>query len=133
METLFGSIRSLLDKTDERADQGLSLAVQYPNVDMETVEFHLNAGANVNKKDRNGKTPLHYTVLTCRVDIAKHLLDRGAEVDSRDGDGNTPLDLVLSLEESIRYKPIITLLSDRKASIPVPPELGGTKRERPGM
>ncbi|KAH0545483.1 hypothetical protein FGG08_000484 [Glutinoglossum americanum] len=47
--------------------------------------------ANVNLKDNEGRTALHYAALAGSVGIAEMLIQRGAEVGSEDHEGMTPL------------------------------------------
>jgi len=51
----------------------------------------LAGGADVNRKDNSGWTPLHFAAQQQVVEIAKMLIKAGAEVDSKDESGNTPL------------------------------------------
>ena len=46
---------------------------------------------NVNVKDVNGDTPLHYAAANGHVEIARLLLQNGAEVNAKGNDGWTPL------------------------------------------
>lgn len=46
---------------------------------------------DVNVKDRNGWTPLHFAAQSQSVKIACRLIEHGAEINARDIDGNTPL------------------------------------------
>ena len=49
-------------------------------------------GANVNLKQHDGSTPLHYTCLDeGDFGMAKLLVDSGAKIDAKDHDGKTPL------------------------------------------
>ena len=80
---------------DARQD-GLALLHQaaqqaHPKV----VRALLRARATVNCHDETGKTPLHYAVEECQVDVLKELLAYG-EPDVRDDDGRTPLLLAMS-------------------------------------
>jgi carbon storage regulator CsrA len=49
------------------------------------------AGADVNRKDNSGSTPLHFAAQEQDVEIAGMLIEAGAEVDAKDKSGNTPL------------------------------------------
>ena len=63
--------------------------------DIQAVMQHLAAGTDVNAKDENGVTPLHWTKTE---EIAELLIAKGADVNARTGSGETPLDL------AIKYK-----------------------------
>jgi carbon storage regulator CsrA len=51
----------------------------------------LAAGADVNRKDNKGWTPLHFAAQQQVAAIARMLIKSGADVDSKDESGNTPL------------------------------------------
>ena len=55
------------------------------------VVYRIKPKANVNARDPNGLTPLHYAVRDGHREIARTLLARGAEVDARDATGAAPL------------------------------------------
>lgn len=46
---------------------------------------------DINQKDKNGYTPLHFAVQSNTYDVVKVLLDKGANADIQDKFGNTPL------------------------------------------
>jgi ankyrin repeat protein len=48
-------------------------------------------GTDVNARDENGMTPLHYTATNGETDLAELLISRRADVNIRDDEGNTPL------------------------------------------
>jgi len=58
------------------------------------IDLLLELGADPNRGDRQGQSPLHY-LATAESDVTEHLLRKlakaGADVDARDGDGATPL------------------------------------------
>ena len=60
--------------------------------DIECAKLLVAAGADVNRPDRTGATPLHL-VCACgaRPEAVAFLLDHGAEVNTHDGHGETPL------------------------------------------
>ena len=55
---------------------------------IEAVKYHIDAGADVNAKDEEGATPLHYAATK---EITELLIANGADVNAKDDDGWTPL------------------------------------------
>jgi ankyrin repeat protein len=51
----------------------------------------LERGVDVNARDNDQATPLHFASRMARLEAVKVLLDYGAEVDARKADGQTPL------------------------------------------
>jgi ankyrin repeat protein len=64
--------------------------------DIASSEMLLQAGADVNRRDRTGATPLH---LACRCgakpEAISFLVKHGADLNMRDGQGLTPLQIAL--------------------------------------
>ena len=60
---------------------------------LETVKALIEAGADVNAKNEEGKTPLHRAVFWENLETVEALLKAGAKVKARDEGGWTPLDL----------------------------------------
>ena len=89
----------------------LDKAVQYNNIN--EVRRHLNEGSNVNQRDENGQTPLHYAAQRGATEVAQTLIDRGASLNVKDKDGRTPLHLAAE----IVYTPMIDLLIAKGANI----------------
>ena len=58
------------------------------------VQF-LNAGADINQRDSEGYTPLHWAAYYGRVDAAQLLLDRGANPEIGDNSGRTALEVAI--------------------------------------
>ena len=53
--------------------------------------------ADINAKDEAGQTPLHSSMFTGNVNIAKVLLNKYAEINAKDDAGATPLHLACML------------------------------------
>lgn len=51
----------------------------------------IDAGSDVNAKDKSGWTPLHYAAVNGQVEIAALLLEAGADVNARNQGNETPL------------------------------------------
>jgi ankyrin repeat protein len=62
---------------------------------VEVVSLLLQAGAELNRKDNDGNTPLHE--VSSDFDLAKFLIDAGADVNARDKFGFTPLMKVIDM------------------------------------
>lgn len=62
------------------------------------VEFLVEHGADVNRGDNEGWTPLHATASCGFLSIAKYLIENGANVAAVNCDGELPLDIAESEE-----------------------------------
>ena len=58
---------------------------------IEIVKMVLDKIADVNAKDKFGRTALMFAVRRGRQELVKELLEKGAEVNAKDDEGNTPL------------------------------------------
>lgn len=76
----------------------LHYAVKESNLDC--VEYLVDCGANIDKKDVNGDTPLHLAASRylgkSGYEICKYLCEHGAYVSQKNNENKTPLDIVLS-------------------------------------
>jgi ankyrin repeat protein len=82
-----------LEVRDHEEKTALFAAGEYRNSDkegarVECVRLLVEAGADVNARDKEGNTPLHETFLT---DVEEELLKLGADVNARNKDGETPI------------------------------------------
>ena len=59
--------------------------------EIEAVKQHLAAGADVDAKDKYGRTPLHFTSIYRQKEIAELLIAAGADVNAKTAGGGTPL------------------------------------------
>ena len=76
---------------------------------MNVVKMLLDRGAQPNKEDDKGQTPLHLAVMmsrTFRKETVQLLLERGADHHKADKWGRTPLQLA----EEMEYKEVVQLL-----------------------
>ncbi|KAK8615611.1 hypothetical protein V6N13_017196 [Hibiscus sabdariffa] len=87
----------------------LHLACQSGNPVM--IELLLLFGADINKRDFHGRTPLHHCIATSKYTLAKHLLKRGARSSIRDGGGFSALDRAME-KKAITDEGLLILLSE---------------------
>lgn len=67
----------------------LSIAIQ--ENDIERVQNLIQDGADVNRADNRGLTPLHQSILEGHIEIALALIHQGADVNRANNVGTTPL------------------------------------------
>ena len=58
------------------------------------------SASDVNWKDQNGKTPLHYAACKGHKEIAELLIANGADVNAKDDKGRTPLDRAIKYQRT---------------------------------
>ena len=63
--------------------------------DIKAVKQHLDAGTDVNAKDKYGRTPLDEAARKGHKEIAKLLIVAGADVNAKGAVGETPLDVAI--------------------------------------
>lgn len=81
----------------DRADMALHCASGSGRLDI--CEFFIGQGYDVNHRDENDCTPLHYAVAGHTqgyVDVIKLLVDHGSDINARQDDGQTPLIITAS-------------------------------------
>jgi ankyrin repeat protein len=83
------------------------------NIRLELAREMVAAGANVNKRDRDGNTPLHFAITAGTNEVAL-LCSLGAKLNTPNHGGNTPLHTAIWSEES-RWR------HTRKRTVTVPP------------
>ena len=81
--TVYGQQPLVYVTIQEAAEQG----------NLADVKQHLQKGAAVNAKDKDGYTPLMAAAINGNLDVVKFLVDKGADVNARGNDGETPLTL----------------------------------------
>ncbi|MDA7520608.1 ankyrin repeat domain-containing protein, partial [bacterium] len=65
------------------------------NGDLAGVQAELDKGVDVNAKNVDGETPLHWTASAGHKEIAELLIANGADVNAKNVDGQTPLDVAV--------------------------------------
>lgn len=68
------------NKSDSKKNGDLIAAIDVG--DLNAVELSVSAGADINKKDKDGYTPLYYAIRKGACDIVRTLLDAGAKVNT---------------------------------------------------
>lgn len=94
VKTLLGT--KGIDVNTAPEDSGWTpLHVAIANLEFEIIELLLAAGADVNKADNDGNTPLHVAAsIVLNADIVEILLEApGIEINKRNKNGKTPLAL----------------------------------------
>ena len=66
---------------------------------LRVVKYLVRHGANVNAKDKNGRTPLHLAIGGRHFEVVKYLVKHGADVNAKDKDGNTSLHKAVIMNE----------------------------------
>lgn len=74
----------------------------------------LDKSADVNAKDREGRTALMFAVINLHYETMKVLLERGADVDARANDGWTALMLAASCGEARIVRALLNSGADVK-------------------
>ncbi len=73
---------------------------------IEILKYLIKHGADLNKGDNDGCTPLHAAALENNLSAAEIILEAGAQVDKEDKFGNTPLS-----EAAYTYRKDLSLIS----------------------
>ena len=89
----------------------VSIHVATQKKNLEAIKQHLNAGTDINKKDKNGATALHRAARYRLLEIVEFLIENGANVAARDDRGETPL------HHQTKAKKIIEVLISKGADV----------------
>jgi hypothetical protein len=106
-----GDSASIRKRLDDGADIGepdpqlglrpLAWAALLGNV--QTLQFLIEQGAEVNARNRDGSTPLHFAAFAGQVEAVELLLKSGAKAAARDSEGRPPLDSTKADWETTRH------------------------------
>ena len=98
-------VRTLLDGNADKASFNKRPLIHYASWvgDTTILELVLAAGADVNKVDIHGRTPLFLAAMQQEHEILKLLLAAGADVDTANNRGKSPLDIAESLNDTTTY------------------------------
>ena len=89
----------------------VSIHVATQKKNLEAIKQHLDAGTDINKKDKNGATALHRAARYRLLEIVEFLIKNGANVAARDDRGETPL------HHQTKAKKIIEVLISKGADV----------------
>lgn len=70
------------------------------------VNYLIEKGADVNKKDNDGNTPLHCAAKKGNIEVVKYLIGKGARVDIKNGWGETSLHIAAQVNQLEAVKAI---------------------------
>ena len=85
----FNATDEMINAQDGTGQSALFLSIRKGNMD--SAEFILKHGADVNLSTRDGKTPLIEASAGGHISIIKKLIKHGARIDDKDKDGRTSL------------------------------------------
>jgi CHAT domain-containing protein/Tfp pilus assembly protein PilF len=114
------SISLIHPQTQDELDKELFDAVFASDLDQ--VRAAVNKGANVDTKDENGWTALHWVVNFNQKELAEFLIKKGAKIDSKDNDNWTPLNYAVYKG----HKNISKILIEKGASTNIKDRYGKT-------
>ena len=98
------------------------------NSDYDRVVTLVESGANINAKNDDGESPLHFAAMYGNVQITRFLLSTGADIRIVDDEGNTPLHWAAAAGQLHQVR----LLIDHGAAADAQNKMGQTAAERCG-
>ena len=80
---------------------------------LKSVQHLIKEGENIEAKNSDGQTALHYAVSKNKLPIVEFLLEKGAKIEQKDKNGYTSLFIAVSKG----YKPIVEILIKHDADL----------------
>ena len=80
---------------------------------LKSVQFWIKKGDNIEGKNSDGQTALHYAASVNRLHIVEFLLEKGAKIEEKDKKGHTPLHFAVSKG----FQPIVEILIKHDANL----------------
>ena len=92
--------RLLLEHALTKGSQTLQhlLTMGSEGLDIDTIQFFLEHGADVDTVDNNHSTLLHKALYNGNTEVARLLLEHGANINARNNEGQTPRHLLLAMD-----------------------------------
>ncbi len=85
--------------------------------DIEKIKLLLDKGINVNTKDKEGWTPLHWATKNKHTELALLLIKKDAYVTTRDKFGARPIDFALEYNNEILISEMMSRLISEEEKI----------------
>jgi ankyrin repeat protein/beta-lactamase regulating signal transducer with metallopeptidase domain len=114
MVELLISKGAVIDARDKNALKALPLAAMAGYTDIVKRFTYLRYAREVNAKDKDGWTPLHYAARSGHEDVVLLLINHGADVNAEAPDKSKPLDHATWSD----HKDVVKLLIDKGTNIP---------------
>lgn len=92
-ETVIHTLITKGAKLTHKSNGGISVLHMAADSDKDTstiIEQLIHMGMNVDERDHNGQTPLHYAAMVGNITAAKKLIELGADINAKDYFGRTP-------------------------------------------
>ena len=90
-----------------------SLIQAASNGDTQAVELLIEAGANIDQADEDGKTPLYWAARNGQTQVVKLLIEAGANIDQADKDGETPFSILRTKYNDEQIQKFVVLKPDQ--------------------
>jgi predicted negative regulator of RcsB-dependent stress response len=110
-QAVSNALKEDIEPNYEMPEYGTLLTAATKAGDPEIIKQIIEKGADVNKADESGQTPLHWGSQKGKTDAVKVLIDAKADINAKNDNGETPL----ALAKSNNFPEIEKLLKDAGA------------------